>query len=199
MILRFYSMLVMLASLVSSLITFSDVRVLTNFTNDCTKEIVDTDMPLVLHPAFAEMQMPNGGDDEVEDVVASALRLLDAYLLEMLNIPISSDAKNGEIIFSCSEVVQEYHNFVASTTLFLRALDEKQRAFMWRGGSPVYHALSWLQALWASSKVNEQHRSFIEQQMELYKPTGCFGKSNEVLRRDVEIVEYMNDLIDSFA
>lgn len=45
---------------------------------------------------------------------------------------------------------------------------------------------------------NNQDRSFIEQQLAFYGPTGCFGKSQEVLRRDVEIVEYMNDLIDSF-
>lgn len=34
--------------------------------------------------------------------------------------------------------------------------------------------------------------------MSLYSATGCFGKSQEVLRRDVEVVEYMNDLIDTF-
>ena len=45
---------------------------------------------------------------------------------------------------------------------------------------------------------NNQDRSFIEQQMIFYGQTGCFGKSEEVLRRDVEIVEYMNDLIDLF-
>lgn len=45
---------------------------------------------------------------------------------------------------------------------------------------------------------NKQNRSFIEQQMAFYGATGCFGKSQEVLRRDVEIVEFMNDLIDSF-
>ena len=45
---------------------------------------------------------------------------------------------------------------------------------------------------------NNQDRSFIEQQMMFYGGTGCFGKSQEVLKRDVEIVEYMNDLIDLF-
>jgi hypothetical protein len=35
--------------------------------------------------------------------------------------------------------------------------------------------------------------------MSMYAATGCFGKSKEVLRRDVEIVEYLNDLIDSFG
>ena len=47
-------------------------------------------------------------------------------------------------------------------------------------------------------RQNTQHRSFIEQQLELYKETKCFGKDNEVLRRDVEVVEYMNDLLDNF-
>jgi hypothetical protein len=41
------------------------------------------------------------------------------------------------------------------------------------------------------------NRSFIEQQMALYDPTGCFGR-NEVLRRGVEVVEILNDLIDEF-
>lgn len=34
--------------------------------------------------------------------------------------------------------------------------------------------------------------------MLLYSDTGCFGKSQEVLRSGVEIVEYLNDLLDSF-
>ena len=35
--------------------------------------------------------------------------------------------------------------------------------------------------------------------MTLYESTDCFGKMKEVLRRGVEIVEYMNDLIDTFG
>jgi hypothetical protein len=35
--------------------------------------------------------------------------------------------------------------------------------------------------------------------MMLYESTGCFGKTKEVLQRGVEIVEYMNDLIDTFG
>jgi len=46
---------------------------------------------------------------------------------------------------------------------------------------------------------NEQGKSFIEQQIMLYESTNCFGKTNEVLERDIEIVEYMNDLIDTFG
>lgn len=34
--------------------------------------------------------------------------------------------------------------------------------------------------------------------MSCYADTGCFGKSKEVLRRDVEVVEYLNDLLDLF-
>jgi hypothetical protein len=45
---------------------------------------------------------------------------------------------------------------------------------------------------------NKQHLSFIEQQMSLYRSTDCFDSSNEVLRRGVEIVEYINDVLDSF-
>jgi hypothetical protein len=50
----------------------------------------------------------------------------------------------------------------------------------------------------ADEKQNKQERSFIEQQIELYRDTGCFGK-NEVLRRGVEVVEYLNDLVDLFG
>lgn len=35
--------------------------------------------------------------------------------------------------------------------------------------------------------------------MSMYAETECFGKSNEVLRRDVEVVEYLNDLLDLFG
>jgi len=34
--------------------------------------------------------------------------------------------------------------------------------------------------------------------MTLYAEGGCFGK-NEVLRRGVEVVEYLNDLVDMFG
>jgi hypothetical protein len=46
---------------------------------------------------------------------------------------------------------------------------------------------------------NTQDRSFIEQQMLFYGGSGCWRKGDqEVLRRDVEVVEYLNDLIDMF-
>lgn len=34
--------------------------------------------------------------------------------------------------------------------------------------------------------------------MELYRDTKCFNK-NEILRRGVEVVEYLNDLVDMFS
>lgn len=48
---------------------------------------------------------------------------------------------------------------------------------------------------------NEQQRSFIEQQLQCYKeeaPPGCFSK-NEVLGADVEVVEYLNWLLERFV
>lgn len=68
-------------------------------------------------------------------------------------------------------------------------------------GTKPYIQENTLMKWWRLTKCilqNSQQRSFIEQQMMLYSSTGCFGKSKEVLRRDVEIVEYLNDLIDLF-
>jgi hypothetical protein len=33
----------------------------------------------------------------------------------------------------------------------------------------------------------------------MYSDTGCFKDSKEVLRRDVEVVEFLNDLLDTFG
>ncbi|KFX99365.1 hypothetical protein O988_03899, partial [Pseudogymnoascus sp. VKM F-3808] len=52
-----------------------------------------------------------------------------------------------------------------------------------------YNALGWMQSLWASRSANEQHLSFIEQQMRLYKASSCFNNVNDVLRQDVEVVD----------
>ena len=45
-----------------------------------------------------------------------------------------------------------------------------------------------------------QRGSFIEQRQELYKRSGCFPfpGPDQILRRDVEIVELLNDLIDQY-
>lgn len=100
---------------------------------------------------------------------------------------------------SCSSIIKNFHTFLAESTLLLRAIEDEQIQWGWDTESPVFDSLGYLQALWASRKPNLQNRSLIEQQMELYSGTGCFAKSeNEVLRRDVEVVEYMNDLLASF-
>src|SRR5881275_1732959 len=99
----------------------------------------------------------------------------------------------------CKGIIQDYQSFLAATSQFLYAIHEKQQIQRWNGNSPVFHALAWLQSLWASRKAvswsllkarkrligiqNEQQRSFIEQQMALYSSTGCFENSQEVLRR----------------
>lgn len=50
------------------------------------------------------------------------------------------------------------------------------------------------------SNTQLQKGSFIEQRQSLYKATHCFlhGPIRELLRRDVEIVELLNDLIDQY-
>lgn len=66
-------------------------------------------------------------------------------------------------------------------------------------GTYLRYSITWLEPLTNALNKNTQHRSFIEQQMELYQSTQCFSNINqEVLRRDIELVEYMNDLIDAF-
>ncbi|PQE03223.1 hypothetical protein CJF30_00005721 [Rutstroemia sp. NJR-2017a BBW] len=100
---------------------------------------------------------------------------------------------------NCPLIRKEFSLFLAQTTKFLYAIQERQMRFAWKGDSLVVRELRWLQGLWASRRGNTQDRSFIEQQMELYKGTKCFTNMNrEVLRKDVEVVEYLNDLIEMF-
>ncbi|KAK6585955.1 hypothetical protein PZA11_001012 [Diplocarpon coronariae] len=98
----------------------------------------------------------------------------------------------------CARAKDEYHAFLAATVRFLYAVQELQMRWSWSPDSGVFEGVGWMQALWASRRTNPQHLSFIEQQMSLYAETGCFGKSKEVLRRGVEVVEYLNDLMDLF-
>jgi len=141
--------------------------------------------------------------EEVEDTVTAALRILDTTILEMLNIPLSTPSSPSSSD-QCPQIVAEYHDFLSITTHFLRAIEDKQFNYRWGASSSVFEGLGWLQGIWASRKTNIQHRSFIEQQMALYEWTGCFGsdggrgEKNEVLRRGVEVVEYVNDLLDTF-
>ncbi|KAK0109642.1 hypothetical protein ONS95_002323 [Cadophora gregata] len=146
-----------------------------------------------------------GGVDEgeVEDTVAAALRLLCTDILIELEKPLvvipPPALYNSPRGVDCDQVKSEYHDFLAATVRFLHVVQERQMVWRWGADSAVFDGVGWLQGLWASRSTNSQNRSFIEQQMSMYAETECFGKSNEVLRRDVEVVEYLNDLLDLFA
>ncbi|CZT02455.1 uncharacterized protein RCO7_06286 [Rhynchosporium graminicola] len=137
----------------------------------------------------------------IYSIVAAALRKLCTDLFIELEKPLTTTpppSPSSEKA-NCDTTKKEYHEFLASTVRFLYVVQEIQMAWHWGRESAVHDGVAWMQGLWASRRRNSQNRSFIEQQMSLYAETGCFGKSKEVLRRDVEVVEYLNDIMDSFA
>ncbi|KAA8574789.1 hypothetical protein EYC84_004038 [Monilinia fructicola] len=135
----------------------------------------------------------DGRVEGIEDVVSAALHTLGSELLVELEKPLL-----GEV--NCTRVKGDFDGLLRETTLFLYAVQERQMRWRWGRGSEVKGGLEWLQQLWASRRGNSQDRSFIEQQLALYGGTGCFKKLNrEVLRKDIEVVEYLNDLIDMFG
>jgi hypothetical protein len=79
--------------------------------------------------------------------VAGSLTYLDGELLSLLNIPVKEIAIEKP---DCPEVVKHCHVFLQATTRFLQAIDEKQQEFGWDTESSIYHALGWMQSLWAS-------------------------------------------------
>jgi len=199
-----------LCHLIAGLVTLQTIRNLTEVSNECRERIVGSrgegeiervvidEMARVLGGIGGQAILRGDGDGEdVEDTVAGAVRMLCSDLLIELEKPLSSSSP-ALAEKECQMVKQEYHSFLASTVKFLHEVQEKQMIWHWDAQSPVFDALVWMQGLWASRQANNQERSFIEQQMSLYSATGCFGKSQEVLRRDVEVVEYINDLIDTF-
>ncbi|KAF7943768.1 uncharacterized protein EAE97_005838 [Botrytis byssoidea] len=160
-----------------------------------------------------------GGDrDEIENTVTAALHMLCSDLLVELEKPllafssssyssspfvsfgntqILADRTKGEV--NCTQVKTDFDDLLRETTWFLYQVQERQMVWRWARGSAVQEGVVWLQGLWASRRSNSQDRSFIEQQLELYKGTECFEKVNdEVLRKDIEVVEYLNDLIEMF-
>ncbi|ESZ91907.1 hypothetical protein SBOR_7701 [Sclerotinia borealis F-4128] len=148
-----------------------------------------------------------GGEDsdEIEDTITAALRILCSDLLIELEKPLMSDldlSSPGNTLTKtdCTKVKKDFDEFLKETTWFLYEIQERQMKWRWGGGSAVKGGLEWLQGLWASREGNSQDRSFIEQQMGLYRDTRCFGGklNKEVLRKDIEVVEYLNDLIDMF-
>ncbi|KAF7939056.1 uncharacterized protein EAE98_001392 [Botrytis deweyae] len=155
-----------------------------------------------------------GGDrDEIENTVTAALHMLCADLLVELEKPLLVSSSSSSSSFSspfvsfgdtkgevnCTQVKTDFDDLLRETTWFLYQVQERQMVWRWARGSAVQEGVVWLQGLWASRRSNSQDRSFIEQQLELYKSTECFEKVNdEVLRKDIEVVEYLNDLIEMF-
>ncbi|KAF7902913.1 hypothetical protein EAF00_002815 [Botryotinia globosa] len=150
-----------------------------------------------------------GGDrDEIENTVTAALHMLCSDLLVELEKPLSDSSSSSSPFVSfgdtkgevnCTQVKTDFDDLLRETTWFLYQVQERQMVWRWARGSAVQEGVVWLQGLWASRRSNSQDRSFIEQQLELYKGTRCFEKVNdEVLRKDIEVVEYLNDLIEMF-
>ncbi|KAH8820029.1 hypothetical protein F5884DRAFT_762608 [Xylogone sp. PMI_703] len=221
-VLSILSLLVIGTDTVLALVTLETIRNLTTITNECLERVIDSGELASRdenrgggamkwlgqgpgEQAVFEALVVDGvrigdgaGDgDQVEATVSATLRILAADLLHELEKPLDASFQETPQ-YNCPSTIGEFHSFIAATTKFLHSIQERQMFWRWDHQSPVFDSVAWLQALWASRKANIQHRSFIEQQMVLYSDTGCFGQSQEVLRRDVEIVEYMNDLIDSF-
>ncbi|TEY40001.1 hypothetical protein BOTCAL_0443g00080 [Botryotinia calthae] len=147
--------------------------------------------------------------DEIEDTVAAALHMLCEDLLVELEKPLLISSPSSSSAFAsfedtkgevnCTQVKTDFDDLLRETTWFLYQVQELQMVWRWARGSAVQKGVEWLQGLWASRRSNSQDRSFIEQQLELYKKTECFEKVNdEVLRKDIEVVEYLNDLIEMF-
>ncbi|KUJ15454.1 uncharacterized protein LY89DRAFT_735565 [Mollisia scopiformis] len=187
---------------VSALITLESIRDLTRLTDDMRARIEGSGKVSIV----PGQRVLGGGEDgdEIEDVVAAALKVLCSELLRELEKPLI-EPLNAEVLVDvgeqdlrCRVIRRGYHGFLEATVKFLHEVQERELRWQWDHESMVFEGVGWLQGLWASRKTNIQDRSFIEQQMMLYSETGCFGKSQEVLRSGVEVVEYLNDLLDSF-
>ncbi|KAF8862939.1 hypothetical protein BDZ45DRAFT_645627 [Acephala macrosclerotiorum] len=207
---------------VTGLVTLETIRDLTKLTDELREKILETgpaaaaverqrERGMEVDPMVAVLGgrgqvVMSGGDedgDDIEDVVAAALKVLCSELLIELEKPLVSPPSTlldgvEEEDLRCRVTRRGYHRFLEATVKFLHEVQDRQERWVWTHESTVFDGVGWLQGLWASRKMNIQDRSFIEQQMILYDDTGCFGKTNEVLRSGVEMVEYLNDLLDSF-
>ncbi|KAH9224396.1 hypothetical protein DL95DRAFT_350230 [Leptodontidium sp. 2 PMI_412] len=199
-----------LATISSALLTLDVIRNLTEGTDGYRERILDAEGGLGVGVALGsgggdggQVVLGGEGDEgEIEDTVAAALRMLCTDILIELEKPLTATPSPSSISQTppdCDKVKNEYHAFLAATVRFLHVVQERQMVWRWGSDSAVFDGVGWMQGLWASRSTNSQNRSFIEQQMSLYAETGCFGKGNEVLRRDVEVVEYLNDLLDLFG
>ncbi|OBT64403.1 hypothetical protein VE03_05719 [Pseudogymnoascus sp. 23342-1-I1] len=184
-----------LAWVATAHITLKDIDSLRSITKECNQRIRALKSSHNGNPAQVVILDDLDSKDDIEDVVAGSLTYLDGELLNLLNIPVKDITIEKP---DCPAVIKHCHVFLETTTRFLQAIDEKQQEFGWDTESSIYNALGWMQSLWASRSANEQHLSFIEQQMRLYKASSCFNNVNDILRQDVEVVEYLNDLMDTF-
>jgi len=190
----------LLAGLTHALVTFDTMRNLTAITEEVLEQIVGLD-GIARSAPDRQVVMLKGEDNdrsEAEDTISAALRVLCSALLVELEKPLDEVPPKKP---KCRTVIKEYHDFLAATAKLLREVREREERWRWGAESPVFEGLGWWQGLWASRRANKQERSFIEQQLVLYEyrqPSSCWGMDNEVLKRDVEVVEVMNDLIDFF-
>lgn len=90
----------------------------------------------------------------------------------MLNVPVK-DIVTLEP--DCPAVIESYHAFLAATTRFLQAIDEKQQVFRWDSESTVFNALVWAQALWASRTAVGHISSFVTLLTLLERAFECLG------------------------
>lgn len=102
--------------------------------------------------------------------------------------PSSADTVGG------AEAYAEFYQMVAATVRFLYVLQEAQVVWNWPPGR-LGAKLAALQQLWASRQGNSYRLSFVEQQLYLYKPMPVQFGNHDLLLRNVEIIEYLNDLI----
>ncbi|KAE9969505.1 hypothetical protein EG328_006828 [Venturia inaequalis] len=195
--LLFSTLLVFCLSLANALITFEDIDSLAVMTTSCFKTISRHDS---IQAPFRNSQHVIAREDHgqsLEIVAANALSNLNSNLTAMLDATMDPTEKHVKRSDVCFAIVKQHRALLTSTAWLLNTLDEKQQMNRWTRESHVCQYLSDTQALWASRRMNKQKLSFIEQQINLYRPTDCFAK-NEVLRRGIEVVEYMNDILDSF-
>ncbi|KAG9242734.1 hypothetical protein BJ878DRAFT_543967 [Calycina marina] len=184
---------------ISAFLTHASIRNITSLTDDLRERITG------IHRSAAEASQRNGQAvlrtvraEDSEIAVAAALRILCADVLVELEKP---TPRGGEKRPDCNDVIDEYHAFLGATAKFIREVNDEEIKWRWDNKGIVYDGIAWMQRLWASRSANKQNRSFIEQQMVLYEyhqQKGCFGKDDEVLRRGVEVVEFLNDLLDAF-
>ncbi|KAI1001978.1 hypothetical protein K3495_g6224 [Podosphaera aphanis] len=184
-----------LVSLARARVTLDTIDGLTESMVALRRRLLDEDIQTPR--ARQASRRPRDADREHRNT-AAALHVLGQTLLHELNRPV---LPRPEIQYAtaidCRSVRADFYAFLSAGVNFLYVVQEEQMWWQWKHDD-IAENLRWLQALWASRKANATGRSFIEQQMQLYSATGCFVGNQDVLRGNVEMVEYLNDLIDTY-